>query len=99
MYSIITPKQFLRQAHKFFKKHPDLKPRFAKIVDDLCRDPFQPHLELHPLGGKLKGCYAVSFTGSYRITLTLMMTDKEIILLDIGRCPIVSRLIKTIKRA
>jgi hypothetical protein len=28
-----------------------------------------------------------------------MLTDKEIILLDIGRRPIVSRLIKIIKRA
>ena len=84
MYSIVTPKQFLRQAHKFFKKHPHLKSRFAKIVDDLCSDSFQPHLELHPLGGKLKGCHAVSLTDNYRITLTLMLTDKEIILLDIG---------------
>jgi addiction module RelE/StbE family toxin len=84
MYSIITPRQFLRQAHKFFKKHPDIRSRFAKVVNDLSRDPFQPHLGLHPLGGKLKGCYAVSLTDSYRITLTLMVTDKEIILLDIG---------------
>lgn len=84
MYSIITPKQFLRQAHKFFKKHPHLKSRFEKIVNDLCRDPFQPYLELHPLGGKLKGCHAFSLTDNYRITLTLMLTDKEIILLDIG---------------
>ena len=84
MYSIITPKQFLRQAHKFFKKHPHLKSRFAKIVDDLCSDSFQPHLELYPLGGKLKGCHAVSLTDNYHITLTLMLTDKEIILLDIG---------------
>lgn len=84
MYAITTPQQFLRQARKFFKKHPDLKPRFAKVVADLQRDPFQPHLELHPLGGKLAGCHAVSLTHSYRITLTLLITDKEIILLDIG---------------
>jgi hypothetical protein len=34
--------------------------------------------------GKLAGCYAVSLTHSYRITLTLLITEKEIILLDIG---------------
>lgn len=84
MYTIITPKQFLRQAKKFFKKHPDLRSCFANVVDDLCRDPFQSHLELHPLGGRLKGCHAISLTDKYRITLTLMITDKEIILLDIG---------------
>lgn len=84
MYSIITPHQFLRQARKFFKKHPDLKARFGRVLSDLQSDPFQTHLELHPLSGKLEGCYAVSLTHSFRITLTLMISAKEIILLDVG---------------
>lgn len=84
MYTITAPQQFLRQARKFFKKHPDLKPRFAKVVADLQNDPFHPSLALDPLGGKLDGCHAVSLTYSYRITLTLLITEKEIILLDIG---------------
>lgn len=84
MYAITTPQQFLRQARKFFKKHPDLKSRFAKTIAELQKDPFQHHLELHPLSGKLAGCHAVSLTYSYRITLTLLITEKEIILLDIG---------------
>jgi len=84
VYTIVTPKQFLRYAGRFFKKHPDLKPRFAKIVSDLQRDPFQLHQEIHPLSGKLSGCHAVSLTHSYHITLTLHITEKEIILLDIG---------------
>jgi addiction module RelE/StbE family toxin len=84
VYAIVTPRQFLRQARKFFKKHPDLKSRFAEVVGDLQQDPFQPRLDLHPLRGKLSGCHAVSLTHGYRITLTLLVTDKEIILLDIG---------------
>ena len=84
MYAIETSHYFLRHAKKFFKKHPDLKKTFAGVVDDMRKDPFQPHLELHSLGGKLQGCYAVSLTYSYRITLTLMVTEKDIILLDIG---------------
>ncbi|MBA4394477.1 MAG: plasmid stabilization protein [Desulfobacca sp.] len=84
MYAIITPHQFLRQARKFFKKHPDLKARFGKVLSDLQTDPFQSHLELHPLGGKLEGCHAVSLTHSFRITVTVMITNKEIILLDVG---------------
>ncbi|MBI4764458.1 MAG: type II toxin-antitoxin system mRNA interferase toxin, RelE/StbE family [Deltaproteobacteria bacterium] len=84
MYTIITPHQFLRQARKFFKKHPDLKARFGRVLSDLQSDPFQAHLELHPLSGKLEGCYAVSLTHSFRITLTLMISAKEIILLDVG---------------
>ena len=84
MYTITAPHQFLRQARKFFKKHPDLKRRFAEVVTHLQNDPFQSSLALHPLGGKLAGCHAVSLTYSYRITLTLLINEKEIILLDIG---------------
>ncbi|MDD2916192.1 MAG: type II toxin-antitoxin system mRNA interferase toxin, RelE/StbE family [Gallionella sp.] len=84
MYAIVTPLQFLRQSRKFFKKYSDSRSRFAEVLDDLQNDPFQPHLELHALSGKLAGCYAVSLTYSYRITLTLLVSEKEIILLDIG---------------
>jgi addiction module RelE/StbE family toxin len=83
-YSVITPQQFLRQARRFFRKHPDLKSSFSEVVAKLQIDPFQPDLKLHPLSGKMSGCYAVSLTYSYRITLTLLVTDREIILLDIG---------------
>ena len=84
MFSVTTSESFLRQARKFFKKHPDLKPRFADIFEQLQHDPFQPSLGLHPLSGKLTGCHAVRLTYSYRITLTLLITEKEITLLDIG---------------
>ncbi len=84
MYTIVTPEQFLRQARKFFKKHPDLKPGFAKTIQALQLDPFQPQLGLHRLSGKLAGLCAVRLTYSYRITLTLMVSAEEITLLDIG---------------
>jgi len=84
VFTVATPESFLRQARKFFKKHPDLRPRFAVVFEALRQDPFQPSLGLHPLTGKLAGCHAVRLTYSYRITLTVMVTEQEIILLDIG---------------
>ena len=42
MYVIVMPLQFLRQARKFLKKHPDLHPHFANTLDDLQKDPLQP---------------------------------------------------------
>lgn len=84
MFVIAASAYFLKRARKFFRKHPDLKKRFAGVVDDLKKDPFQPHLELHSLSGKMKDIQAISLTRTYRITLTIMITDKEIILLDIG---------------
>jgi mRNA-degrading endonuclease YafQ of YafQ-DinJ toxin-antitoxin module len=83
VYAIVTPHQFLRQARKFSNKHPDLNPGFAQVLNDQQSDPFQPRLELHPLGGKLAGCQAVDLTHNYRITLTLLITDREISLLDV----------------
>ncbi len=84
MYALVTTDYFLRRARKFLRKHPDLRERFAQVVDDLRHDPFAPHLAYHHLGGKLKDMQAVSLTDSYRIILTIVITDKEIILLDIG---------------
>ena len=84
VFSIATSEKFLRQARKFFRKHPDLKPRFAAIISALHQDPFQSGLGLHQLTGRLSGCHAVRLTYSYRITLTLLITEKEIVLLDIG---------------
>ena len=84
MYAIVTSDYFLRRAKKFFKKHPELQARFDRVFDDLKKDPFQSRLELHNLGGKLKDIWAVSLSYSYRITLTIMITENEILLLDIG---------------
>ena len=84
MFTLVTTEYFLRRARKFLKKHPDLRQRFAQIVDELKQDPFAPHLDYHHLGGKLKGIQAVRLTDSYRITLTIVISEKEIILLDIG---------------
>jgi addiction module RelE/StbE family toxin len=84
VFNLVTTEYFLRRARKFFKKHPDLRGRFAQVVDDLQQDPFAPHLDYHHLGGKLKGMQAVRLTDSYRITLTIVIAEKEIFLLDIG---------------
>jgi len=84
VFTLDATEYFLRRARKFLKKHPDLKERFAQVVEDLRQDPFAPHLAYHPVGGKLKGVQAVSLNESYRIILTLEIADKEIILLDIG---------------
>ena len=48
MSTIVTPQQFLRQAGKLFRTHPELKSRFAKVLAELQTDPFLHHLELLP---------------------------------------------------
>lgn len=84
MYTLIWSAGFSRAAEKFSRHHPELQKKFASILRELENDPFQPHLKYHRLGGDLRGVQAVSITYSYRITLTIVVTDKEIILLDVG---------------
>jgi len=83
-YAVLTPDAFLRRAARFFRRHPDLRPRFESLVDALREDPFAPRLRLHPLRGALSGLHAVSLTYQYRVVLTLRITEREIVLLDIG---------------
>ena len=84
MYVLVTTSRFDRRVLKFSRAHPGLKKQIARALRDLEADPFQPHLRLHALKGTLEGLHAVSVTHSYRLTLTLKVTKKEIILLDIG---------------
>jgi addiction module RelE/StbE family toxin len=83
-FRLVTPDYFLRKSRKFLRKHPALKSKYAATLERLRLDPLQPALRLHPLQGDLAGCHAISLTHSYRITLTLKITEQEIILLDIG---------------
>jgi mRNA-degrading endonuclease YafQ of YafQ-DinJ toxin-antitoxin module len=84
MYSLVTTSHFDRRIVKFTRAHPDLKKQLAKVLKTLEANPFQRSLRLHPLTGELEGLHAVSITYAYRITLTLRVTKKEIVLLDIG---------------
>jgi len=84
MYTLVWTAHFTRAAKKFVKRHPDLKKTVAGILRDIEKDPFQPHLKYHQLGGKYKGMQAVSITDDYRITMTVVITEKEIQLFDIG---------------
>lgn len=47
-------------------------------------DIHHPSLRLHKLLGSLTGLSSVSINMSYRITLELMIQDRDIILINIG---------------
>ena len=83
-WTLVTTASFDRRARKFLARHPDLRPRFADTLEKLSTDPFDPSLRLHALSGKLQGLQAVSLTYSYRIVLTVRITGKEVLLLDVG---------------
>ena len=84
MFQLVSTRHFDRRLAKFRQSRPELKKKLAQVFCDLESDPFQPHLRLHALRGELEGLHAVRITHSYRMTLTLKITKREIVLLDIG---------------
>ena len=83
-WTIDTTSHFERQVTKFRRQHPELRHRLADTLRDLAVDPHQPRLRLHALNGELAGYHAVRVTYDQRIVLMLQVTEREIILHDIG---------------
>jgi mRNA-degrading endonuclease YafQ of YafQ-DinJ toxin-antitoxin module len=81
---LVTTQHFERRAREFLRKHPDLRQALRDALDELSRDPFDPKLKLHPLVGNLSGVQAVSLSYSYRPTLMVQVTERDIVLLDTG---------------
>jgi addiction module RelE/StbE family toxin len=84
VFTIVTTRYFFRRSHKFLKKHPKLRERYERVIDDLKENPFALHLHYHTLSGEMEGLQAISLTYDYRIVLTVAVTAQEVILLDIG---------------
>lgn len=83
-FTLVWTPSFTRTARKFLAKHRDLTDTFSLVLHKLEANPYDPELRLHPLSGKLLGKHAVSLSYSYRIVLRLVLTESEIILLDVG---------------
>ena len=83
-YKLIYPESYIRRARKFIKRHPDLLNQYSKTLELLEINPHHPSLRLHPLKGKLAGLHSVSINISYRITLEMVISEQEIILVNIG---------------
>ena len=83
-FTLVFTESYNRRAAKWLKKHPDLKSQYLKTLELLELDPFHPSLRLHALSGRLQGVYSVSINLSYRITLEMLISESEIVLLNVG---------------
>ena len=83
-YTLVFPQSYRKRAQKFFKKHPQVRKQYDKVIQILELNPYHPSLRLHGLSGRLKGLSAVSINMSYRIVIKLIIKDDEIIFVDIG---------------
>lgn len=83
-WTLVRTATFLRDLRKYLKKHPQAAALVRDTLNLLVADPHSPALRLHPLQGRLKGVLAVRLTYGDRITLTLCLSERQIILLGIG---------------
>ena len=83
-FRIIYPESYIRRARKFIKRHLELIGQYRKTLELLEINPRHPSLRLHPLKGKLAGLHSVSINIGYRISLEMVISEQEIILINIG---------------
>lgn len=83
-FELVFTEQYNRRAARFLKRHPDLEKQYLKTLQLLELNPHHPSLRLHALSGRLVGLHSVSINLSYRITLELLITDEQIIPVNVG---------------
>ena len=83
-YALIFTDSYKKRAKRFAKHHPELKEPYRKTLLLLAHNPYHPSLRIHPLKGNLSALHSISINLSYRITLEMIITDKEIILVNVG---------------
>jgi len=83
-YRLVFTHSYTRRAARFIRHHPELAGQYGKVLRLLEQDPFHPVLRLHKRKGRLGDLHAVSINIRYRVTLLLLVTEKEIVPVDIG---------------
>ena len=83
-YCLVFTESYSKRAAKRHKRHPDLRQQYLKTLQLLELNPFHPSLRLHALSGRLQGIHAVSLNLMHRLTLALLVTDEEIVLINVG---------------
>ena len=83
-WQLVFTEQYNRRAARFLRRHPDASGQYRKTLKLLEANPHHPSLRLHALKGKLSGLHGVSINLSYRITLELLITESEIVPINVG---------------
>jgi mRNA-degrading endonuclease YafQ of YafQ-DinJ toxin-antitoxin module len=83
-WQLIFTEQYNRRAAKFLKRNPDVENQYSKTLELLELNPHHPSLRLHSLSGRLDGLHSVSINLKYRVTIEMIITATEIVLINVG---------------
>ncbi|MCE7505502.1 hypothetical protein LZG75_04530 [Polynucleobacter sp. IMCC30063] len=84
IWQLIFTEQYNRRAAKFLKRRPDVESQYAKTLELLELNPHHPSLRLYGLTGRLEGLQSISINLKYRITIEMIITENEIVLINVG---------------
>ncbi len=83
-WQLFFTEQYNRRAAKFLKRHPDVESQYTKTLELLELNPHHPSLRLHGLSGRLDGLHCISINLKYRVTIEMIITENEIVLINVG---------------
>lgn len=83
-WQLVFTDQYTRRAARFLKRHPEMEPIYILALRLIEANPHHPSLRLHALKGRLSGLHSVSINMSVRITMEMIISDKDIILINVG---------------
>jgi len=84
MFKILFTSSYEERAKKFLKKHPEVEKQYTKTLQLLELNPFHPSLRLHQFKTSSFEGYSISINLTYRISLEFLITEQEILLVNIG---------------
>ena len=84
IWQLMFTDQYNRRAAKFLKRHPDVETQYVKTLELLELNPHHPSLRLHRLSGKLEGLQSISINLKYRVTIEIIITERDIVLINVG---------------
>jgi len=84
MYKLVFTYSYEQKVKKFIKKHPDIIKQYSKTLELLELNPFHPSLRLHQFKTASFEGYSVSINLSYRVAIEFLVTEEEILLVNIG---------------
>ena len=83
-WQLVYTEQYNRRAARFLRLRPGAIGQYARTLKLLQANPHHPSLRLHALKGRLAGLHSVSISLGYRITLEMLITQSEIVPVNVG---------------
>ena len=91
-HQLVFTEAYIRRASKWLRRHPEAEQQYLKTLQLLELNPFHPSLRLHALSGRLQGLHSVSINLTHRITIEFLLTEREILLVNVGDHQVVYRI-------